>query len=77
MMSRLYSEMSEHEINQEIREMTEKARKAEQLGIVNEVAVYQRKIMMAKSYLLDPADYKPDEVYELEGTLAAVSRFLI
>lgn len=67
MMSRLYSEMSEHEINQEIREMTEKARKAEQLGIVNEVAVYQRKIMMAKSYLLDPADYKPDEVYELEG----------
>jgi hypothetical protein len=59
--------MSEHEIHQEISTMTEKMRKAEQLGIVNEVAVFERKIAMAKSYLLDPEDFQPKEVYELEG----------
>ncbi len=66
-MSRLFSEMSEFEIHEEIRALTEKARKAEQHGIVNEVAVYERKIAMAKSYLLDPSVYKKGEVYELEN----------
>ncbi|WP_408009415.1 YfhH family protein [Pseudalkalibacillus sp. A8] len=66
-MSRLFSEMSEFEIHEEIRNLTEKARKAEQHGIVNEVAVYERKIAMAKSYLLDPSDFKKGEVYELKN----------
>jgi hypothetical protein len=66
-MSRLYSDMTDHEIHEEIRTMTEKMRKAEQIGMVNEVAVYERKIAMAKSYLLDTADFKPNDVYELEG----------
>ncbi|HET7656960.1 MAG TPA: YfhH family protein [Bacillales bacterium] len=67
MMERRYSEMSKHELNEEIAALTEKARKAEQLGIVNEYAVLERKIAMAKAYLLDPNDFQPGESYEIEG----------
>lgn len=66
-MDKRYSEMTEQELHQEIATLTEKARKAEQLGIVNEYAVLERKIAMAKSYLLDPDDFKPGEVYEIDG----------
>jgi len=62
-----YSEMTEHELNQEIATLTEKARKAEQMGMVNEYAVYERKIAMAKAYLLNPNDFKPGEIYEIAG----------
>lgn len=58
-MEKRYSEMTAHELHQEIAGLTEKARKAEQMGIVNELAVHERKIAMAKAYLLDPADLKP------------------
>ncbi len=62
-----YSQMTSHELHQEIAALKEKARKAEQLGIVNEFAVLERKITMAKAYMLNPEDYKPGEVYEIEG----------
>ncbi|WP_257350832.1 YfhH family protein [Pseudalkalibacillus decolorationis] len=64
-MEKRYSDMSEHELHEEISSLTEKARKSEQLGIVNELAVLERKIAMARCYLLDPSHYKPGEVYEL------------
>ncbi len=59
--------MTEYELRQEISLLTEKARKAEQLGIVNEYAVLERKIVMAKAYLLNPKDFIPGELYEIEG----------
>ncbi|KIQ94439.1 hypothetical protein LH47_01472 [Anoxybacillus thermarum] len=62
-----YSEMNEWELKQEIATLTEKARKAEQMGMVNEYAVYERKIAMAKAYLLNPDDFPPGEFYEIEG----------
>ncbi|MBU5214131.1 YfhH family protein [Heyndrickxia oleronia] len=62
-----YSQMTEYELRQEISLLTEKARKAEQLGIVNEYAVLERKIVMAKAYLLNPKDFIPGELYEIEG----------
>ncbi|PKR84515.1 YfhH family protein [Heyndrickxia camelliae] len=62
-----YSSMSEFELKQEIAQLTEKARKAEQLGIVNEYAVLERKITMAKAYLLNPKDFQAGEVYQIEG----------
>lgn len=62
-----YSEMTEQELIAEIGRLREKARKAEQLGIVNEFAVLERKSIMAASYLLDPADFKKGEVYRIEG----------
>lgn len=66
-MDQRYSDMSVEQLQAEVADLTEKARKAEQLGIVNEYAVLQRKIMMAKAYLLNPSDFKPGEVYDLEG----------
>jgi hypothetical protein len=70
-----YSEMSEYELHAEIAQLNEKARKSEQLGIVNEVAVYERKVAMAKSYLIEPTDFKPEEIYEIEKDPG--SRFVI
>lgn len=57
--------MSEFELKQEIAAISEKARKAEQMGMVSEYAVCERKIAMAKSYLLDPNDFKENETYEI------------
>jgi hypothetical protein len=62
-----YSQYTEHELKLEIATLTEKARKAEQLGMVNEYAVLERKMAMAKAYLLNPDDFKSGEVYEVEG----------
>ena len=59
--------MTEFELKQEIALLTEKARKAEQLGIVNEYAVLERKVVMAKAYLLNPDDFKPGQSYEIES----------
>jgi Protein of unknown function (DUF1811) len=62
-----YSTMTEHELRTEIGRLMEKARKAEQLGIVNEYAVYQRKAVMAQSYLVDPQTIEPGEIYRIDG----------
>ena len=62
-----YSDMTEHELRTEIGRLREKARKAEQLGIVNEYAVYQRKVVMAQAYLVDTATIEPGEIYRIEG----------
>jgi hypothetical protein len=62
-----YSELSEFELHQEIAKLNEKARKAEQLGMVNEYAVLERKAIMAKAYLLNPSEFKPGDIYEIEG----------
>lgn len=66
-MDKRYGEMTAEELRREIAELTEKARKAEQLGVVNEYAVLQRKITMAKAYMMDPDDFKPGETYDVEG----------
>lgn len=62
-----YSEMEEIELKQEIAQLREKARKAEQLGIVNEFAVYERRVSMAQAYLMNPDDFKPGKMYELKA----------
>ena len=62
-----YSYMSENELRQTIANLLEKARKASQLGHVNEFAVYERKAIMAQAYLVDPSEIKPGEMYRIEG----------
>ncbi|WP_419883191.1 YfhH family protein [Peribacillus sp. B-H-3] len=62
-----YSQMTEHELRQEIGALKEKARKAEQLGMVSEFAVLERKAVMAQAYLLNPEDFLPGEIYQIEG----------
>ncbi|WP_066305337.1 YfhH family protein [Bacillus sp. FJAT-29814] len=62
-----YSEMTQHELRQEIAKLQEQARKAEQMGMVNEFAVLERKVHMARAYMLDPKMFNPGEIYEIEG----------
>ncbi|CAM3853626.1 YfhH family protein [Mesobacillus zeae] len=62
-----YSRFTEYELQQEIASLREKARKAEQMGMLNELAVLERKAAMAKAYLLNPEDFLPGELYQVEG----------
>lgn len=66
-MDKKYSQMSPEELRQEIANLKEKSRKAEQLGIVNEFAVYERKATMAQAYLIDPKTIIPGELYKIIG----------
>ena len=68
MSEQLYASMTEHELRQEIARLREKARKAEQLGIVNEYAVYERKALMASAYLVDLDTIIPGEIYRIDGS---------
>ena len=63
-----YATMSEHELREEIAMIKEKARKAEQLGIINEFAVYERKALMAAAYLVDLDTIIPGEMYRIDGS---------
>lgn len=67
MLEKTYAQMTEQELREEIAKLKEKARKAEQLGIVNEFAVYERKAIMAASYLVDPDTIIPGEIYRIDG----------
>ena len=67
MLSKRYSEMTEYELRMEIASLNEKAKKAEQLGMVNEFAVLERKAVLAKAYLLHPSKIEINELYEIEG----------
>lgn len=67
MSEKKYSQMSESELRQEIADLLEKARKASQLGNVNEFAVLERKALMAQAYLTDPSQFIPGELYRIEG----------
>ena len=62
-----YRQMIESELRQEIADLLEKAKKASQLGYVNEYAVLERKAIMAQAYLVDPSQFVPGEVYRIEG----------
>lgn len=67
-MEKRFSEMSVYELKTEIAALAEKARKAEQLGIINEFAVLERKIAMAKSYLLNSGNIRTNTNYKIEGS---------
>ncbi|MEK3980419.1 YfhH family protein [Psychrobacillus sp. FSL K6-2836] len=67
MTEKKYSDMTVQELRTEIANLKEKSRKAEQLGIVNEYAVYERKALMAQAFLIDPASIKSGEMYRIIG----------
>ena len=67
MQEKKFSEMTEYELRQAIADLNEKARKAEQLGMVNEFAVHKRRAVMAKAYTLDPAEIMVGEIYGIDG----------
>ncbi|MGW9856270.1 uncharacterized protein DUF1811 [Staphylococcus hominis] len=59
------SEMSEQELRHEIQICKEKMRKAEMNGIMNEYDVYQSKVIVAESYLVDRSKLKIGRMYKL------------
>ena len=61
-----YSDYSVEQLRQEIGKFKEKAQKAEQLGNISEVAIYERKMQVALAYTLNPGDFKANEVYQLK-----------
>ena len=66
-LNKSYDDMTEHEIRQKMAYFREKARKAQQLGVVNEFEVYQQKMVIAASHLVDLNTMIPGEVYRIEG----------
>ncbi|WP_047981081.1 YfhH family protein [Ornithinibacillus contaminans] len=62
-----YSDLSVEQLRMEIGKLKEQAQKAEQLGNVSEVAVYERKMQVALSYTLNPGDYEAEATYELRN----------
>ena len=64
-MPKRYSEMTPHELREEIGALKEQAVKAEQLGIVNEFDVLMRKMAMARAYMTDINKFRIGETYEL------------
>ncbi len=64
-MPKRYSDMTPHELREEIGILKEQAVKAEQLGIVNEFDVLMRKMAMARAYMTDINAFQIGEMYEL------------
>lgn len=67
-----FSQMTEFEVRQEIIKFNDKSKKAEQMGMVSELAVFERKISLARAYLLNPDDFKAGETYELNDGESSV-----
>lgn len=57
--------MSEQELRHEIQTYKEKMRKAEMNGIMNEYDVYQSKVIIAESYLVDCTKVVLGRMYKL------------
>lgn len=65
-MEKRFSTMTDWELDQEIADLKIKIQKAEQMGMINEVAVHERKLSMAEAYKMDPKAFKPGEVYNIK-----------
>ncbi|MCI2902220.1 YfhH family protein [Staphylococcus hominis] len=59
------SEMSEQELRHVIQLCKEKMRKAEMNGIMNEYDVYESKVIVAESYLVDRSKINIGRMYKL------------
>ncbi|MEW9669261.1 YfhH family protein [Ammoniphilus sp. 3BR4] len=66
-MERRYSEMTVEELNHELLKLKEASMKKHQAGFFSEAAVLEQKFYMAKSYLLNPADFIPGQTYDVTG----------
>lgn len=77
-MPKRYSDMTPHELREEIGILKEQAVKAEQLGIVNEFDVLMRKMAMARAYMTDVNAFQIGETYELieeQGVFFTITYF--
>lgn len=65
-MQKRYSQMTEDELRQEIADLKAKIQEAEQAGMVSQVAVFERKIVMAQSYQKDLNEYRRGDLFYIK-----------
>lgn len=63
----LYSDYTIEQLREELGKLVEKSQKAEQLGEVSKVEIYERKIQIVSSYMMNPDEFKPGNVHKLKG----------
>lgn len=61
-----YKRYSKEQLQAEVIILQEKLQEAEKSGQRNHVAVNRRKIEIVRSYMLDQADFKPGDIWELK-----------
>lgn len=66
-MNNLYSNYTIEQLREELGKLKEKLQKAEQLGHVNKVAVYERKTQIVMSYMMNPDQFKPGDIHQLKN----------
>jgi len=62
-----YSDYSVEQLREELGKLKEKAQKAEQLGEITKVAVYERKLQIVASYMINPDEFNDGETYQLKN----------
>ncbi|GGE45484.1 hypothetical protein GCM10011391_25380 [Pullulanibacillus camelliae] len=65
-MEKRFSEMTDRELEAVIAELKINIQKSEQMGMINEVAVHERKMAMAEAYRMNPDAFHPGEVYYIK-----------
>jgi|SRR5690625_888199 len=62
-----YSEYTVEQLREELADLKEKLQTAEQLGEVQKVSIYGRKMQIVASYMINPDEFKPDDIYTING----------
>lgn len=66
-MSFRYSDFTMEQLREEVGQLKEKALKAESVGKLNVVAINERKMQIVMSYMINPEDFKANDIHELNG----------
>lgn len=62
-----YSDLTIEQLREKLGKLIEESQKAEQFGDVSKVEIYERKIQLVSSYMMNPDQFKAGEVYYLTG----------
>lgn len=62
-----YSDYTVEQLRKELASLQEKRQTAEQFGEVSKVEIYERKMQIVSSYMLNPEQFEENETYELKG----------
>lgn len=66
-MSTLYSDYTVEQLREELGKLVELSQKAQQLGEISKYEIYERKIQMVSSYMMNPDEFQPKKRYRLKG----------
>lgn len=62
-----YSDYTIEQLREEVEVLKKKAQEAESLGNVNRIAIYERKVQIVLSYMLNPDDFHSNDIHQLNG----------